>query len=566
MRIGPLGASLRRGWRAFALLLLLAVAADGFAQALDVSRLDDDPVPVRVLSGDFDEGFVPLGDGHTLQERETGTHWWRITALEPLPADGEPLLVLHFPYLSRVEVWRPGDFMPLRRSLMGPDADLSHSARAFFIPLPNGLERGQHVHVRLHTPTPISIGVGVESAAQSHRKDLAYTSWRAVILTTMLVLAVLAFGFWGGIGERAYAYLMLTLLCQVLYLSALGGDLRIFPTLAELLAGDPRVGRVFGFLALVSSNGFLGHFLELRQHQPRVLRALHACSALALVLAALSVFSVSPLVALAGNVVILVSVALVLYASLVGSLRGQRPARFVIISWLPLMALITMRILQLLGVWSGPYWLAYAYPAGFAMAGLIITVGLSDKMHELRRDRDQASQLASYDMLTGTSSRSVIVDLLKSSVDEAHKSGMALSVVFFDIDHFKTINDTHGHRVGDECLRIVALRVRNRLRTYDQIGRYGGDEMLVLLPSTGLKEAIGVAENMRSAVNCRPIAVDDAVVGVTLSLGVAELQPGESPEHLLERADAALYAGKSAGRDRVTGHIRAMISGRGAHA
>ncbi|AWV07629.1 sensor domain-containing diguanylate cyclase [Marilutibacter maris] len=548
------------------MLLLLAVAAEGRAQALDVSRLDGDPVPARILAGDFDADFVPLGDGRALSERETGVHWWRITALEAIPASSDPLLVLHFPYLSRVEAWRPGDRAPLRRALMGADADLAHSARAFFIPLPQGLERGQHVDVRLHAPTPITIGVSVESAAWSHRRDLAYAGWRAVILSTMLVLAVLALGFWAGIGERAYAYLMVTLLCQVLYLATLGGDLRIFPGLAGLLSGDPRAGRVFGFLALATSNGFLGHFLELRLRQPRLLRALQACSGVALLLAALAVFSLSPYVALVGNLVILASVLLVLFASVSGSVRGQRAARFVLISWLPLMTLVTMRVLQLLGVWDGPYWLAYAYPAGFAVAGLIITVGLADKMHELRRDRDQASHMASYDALTGASSRPVIEDLLKAGVDEAHKSGMPFSLVFFDIDHFKRINDTHGHRVGDECIRIVSLRVRNRLRTYDQIGRYGGDEMVVLLPCTGLREAVGVAENLRSAVNSRPIAVDGAVVDVTLSLGVAELQPGESPGQLLERADAALYASKSAGRDRVIGHIRPMLRERGARA
>ncbi|MCF7220849.1 sensor domain-containing diguanylate cyclase [Marilutibacter chinensis] len=531
-----------------------------------MSRLEGDPVPARVLTGDFDDDFVPHGDGRTIREERIGIHWWRITALEAIPADRDPRLVLHFPYLSRAEIWRPGDLLPLRRALMGQDADLAHSARAFFVPLPRGLERGQHVDIRLHTPTPIAIEVSVEPAVQSHRQDLAYASWRAAVLVTMMVLAVLAFGFWGGVGERAYLYLMIALLCQVLYLATLGGDLRVFPELAERLAGDPRAGRVFGFLALVTSNGFLAHFMELRQHQPRVLRSLHICNGLALLLAALAVFSVSRYVALAGNLVILASVLLVLFASVSGSLRGQRSARFVLVSWLPLMALVTMRVLQVLGVWAGPYWLAYAYPAGFAIAGLVVTIGLSDKMQELRRDRDQASQMASYDALTGTSSRPVIEDLLRTSVDEAHKSGMPLSLVFFDIDHFKLINDTHGHRVGDECIRIVALRVRNRLRTYDQIGRYGGDEMMVLLPCTGLKEAIGVAENMRSAVNCRPIAAEDAVVDVTLSLGVAELQPGETPEQLLERADAALYASKSAGRDRVIGHIRPMFSGRGARA
>jgi diguanylate cyclase (GGDEF)-like protein len=98
------------------------------------------------------------------------------------------------------------------------------------------------------------------------------------------------------------------------------------------------------------------------------------------------------------------------------------------------------------------------------------------------------------------------------------------------------------------------LRTRNRLRTYDLMGRWGGDEMVVMLPDTRLNEALGVAENLRSAVNCRPLSIDDRLFEASLSLGVAELAAGESVEHLIERADSALYASKTAGRDRVTGH------------
>jgi diguanylate cyclase (GGDEF)-like protein len=224
-----------------------------------------------------------------------------------------------------------------------------------------------------------------------------------------------------------------------------------------------------------------------------------------------------------------------------------------------LLVLLLMRVSELLGFWVAPSWLVYAYPAGFALAGLVITIGLSDKMQELRRDRDHASRLASYDALTGASSRQVIEEQLHAAVADAHRLERPLSVVFFDIDHFKQINDVHGHRIGDQCLRIVALRTRNRLRTYDHMGRYGGDEMVVVLPDTNLKEAIGVAENLRSAINCRPVVVDDRSIDVTLSLGVAQLAEGEPADRFLERADAALYASKSAGRDRVTGHIRPML-------
>jgi diguanylate cyclase (GGDEF)-like protein len=200
--------------------------------------------------------------------------------------------------------------------------------------------------------------------------------------------------------------------------------------------------------------------------------------------------------------------------------------------------------------------MAHALPAAMAFSGLVVTIGLAEQLQQLRRDRDHASRMASYDALTGASSRPAIEEQLKTAVRDAHRLDRPLSVVFFDIDRFKQINDVHGHRIGDQCLRIIALRTRNRLRTYDQMGRYGGDELVVVLPDTELHEALGVAENLRSAVNCRPLSMDGVVLEASLSIGVAQLQPGETAEQLLERADAALYASKAAGRDRVSGSTR----------
>jgi diguanylate cyclase (GGDEF)-like protein len=140
-------------------------------------------------------------------------------------------------------------------------------------------------------------------------------------------------------------------------------------------------------------------------------------------------------------------------------------------------------------------------------------------------------------------------------VELAHVRGMPLSVVFFDIDHFKRINDEHGHPVGDQSLRLVATRTRGKLRKHDFLGRYGGDEMLVILPGTALDDALTVAEHLREAVNNRPLTIDGRVIDTSLSLGVAQLGVGETFERLLERVDTALYSSKSAGRDRVTGDL-----------
>ncbi len=558
----PGGNVLHRAWQVAVLLLLWAVSVPAEAQRFDVARLGSDPVPADVLSGAAEDGFVPMpatAGQAAIVERERGISWWRITARDALPPEAGQSLVLHFPYMNSIQAWRPGDALPVRASLVGADADLSHSARAHFIPLPDGLDAGESVYVRFHCVTPMRVALSVEGMREAHRRDLTYVGWRVGVLSTTLVLAVLVFGFWVGIGERTYLYLMMALLGQVLYLVSTGGDLRAFPSLAGVLGPDLRASRLFALAAFISSNSFMSYYLDLANRQPRVNRILVSCSLAALGLILWSVFSVSGLIPTLANAVVLVAIAAVVWAMGVAVVKRQSGALLLVFAMLPLVSMVAIRAAVRLELMRMPEWLDYLYPAGFMMSGLIVTIGLTGKMHQLRRDRDHASHMASYDALTGAHSRPVIESHLRNAVVEAHASGMPLSVVFFDIDNFKRINDQYGHRVGDDCLKLVSLRTQNRLRTYDQIGRYGGDEMIVVLPDTALKEAIGVAENLRSAVNCRPIAIDQLQLDVTLSLGVAQLVPDESAESLLERADAALYASKSAGRDQVTGHIRPML-------
>ncbi|MFC6660860.1 GGDEF domain-containing protein [Deinococcus multiflagellatus] len=123
-----------------------------------------------------------------------------------------------------------------------------------------------------------------------------------------------------------------------------------------------------------------------------------------------------------------------------------------------------------------------------------------------------------------------------------------LSVVLFDLDRFKQINDTHGHDYGDEVLRRTAAAVTGALRRGTLFGRWGGEEFLVILPGAAAAEAQGVAERIRAAVADVPY---DRVLQVTVSLGVAQALPGERLESLLKRADDALYAAKHAGRNQV---------------
>lgn len=548
-----MGIPARRCWQFVAILLVGMVAPALQAQSFSVSRLDADPPAARVIAGEYDGQFTASASPR-IASRRPGIQWWRVTADAPIPAGDAPQLVLASPHLNSAEFWIPGAALPVRRALLGQDADPEHSTRALVAPLSNGLGAGQSVYLRVQARSSQPMPVSIESQAQVHRNDLQHVAVRSAIIVTMLVLVLLSFCFWIGIGERGYAYLLVTLVAQVLYLLIVGGELRALPWLAQAIGGDIRTSRLFAMASIIASLSFITFYLDLPRHQPRLLRVVNGCVIAMVALILASIVDDAAVIVILANIVLMAAAVTVLVVSAIGTWRGQRAAYFLLMSWLPMIVLLALRVGELFGFWVNPGWMAYSVPVGLAVAGLVLTIGLADSMQQLRRDRDHASRLASFDTLTGAMSRRAIDDRLRSAVTDAHRSGMPLSLVFFDIDHFKRLNDEFGHRVGDECLRIIASRTRNRLRRYDQFGRYGGDEMVVILPDTRLVEARGVAENLRSSINCRPLSIDGHLLATTLSLGIAELAPGETAEHLVERADQALYASKAGGRDRVCGH------------
>ncbi|MBF6023515.1 GGDEF domain-containing protein [Lysobacter niastensis] len=519
-----------------------------------MARLDADPVPAEVLTGALDNQFSDV-EGQTIFETSRQPRWWRLVATRDIPAADDPQLLLMAPYLNEAEVWTPGEPLPVRRALYGPAADDAVSTRALVVALPRGVVAGEPIYLRVRAPTTLPMPVSVESMADVHRKDLTHVALRTAVLATMAVLAFLAVGFRVGVGETSYTYLLLTLIAQIGYLSLTGGELRMSPVLADLIGSDPRIGRLLGLIALLASTHFLAFYLNLSERQPRLMRLVEVCSAAMGLLLLVSLATPSEMVGGIANLVLLVVTGTLFLASVVGCIERQRSAFFVLLSWLPMFALAVWRVGELQEWWPVSPWMQYAFPASFAGAGLVLMVGLTDKMQQLRRDRDRASQMATYDKLTGALSRVAIEERLRDAIDDAHAQRRRLSIVFFDIDRFKQINDQHGHRVGDEFLRIIVLRARNRLRVYDMCGRYGGDEILVILPDTGLGEAMGVAENLRSAIDSRPLSIDGGLFEASLSIGVAELRQGEGMSALIERADGALYASKAAGRNRVSsGH------------
>jgi two-component system cell cycle response regulator len=171
---------------------------------------------------------------------------------------------------------------------------------------------------------------------------------------------------------------------------------------------------------------------------------------------------------------------------------------------------------------------------------------------QLRNVVSSAMELAITDPLTGLYNRRYLDAHLRSTVARAKATGKPVCVLVFDIDHFKTVNDTYGHDAGDDVLREFSDRLRRGVRGIDLVSRYGGEEFLLVMPETDGAFAATVAERLRCDVEAVPFETRASTFPVTVSIGLAEWQgPSDSAESLIKRADQALYAAKRAGRNRV---------------
>ncbi len=165
--------------------------------------------------------------------------------------------------------------------------------------------------------------------------------------------------------------------------------------------------------------------------------------------------------------------------------------------------------------------------------------------------------LARVDSLTGVGNRLALNEAAGRLIAQASRWRRPLSVLMIDADHFKSVNDRFGHGGGDKVLRDLVDSIRAALRTDDVIGRVGGEEFAVLMPDTGAAGAEALAERIRSTVECTPLVVDGHILRLTVSIGAAVARPDErDAQRVLQRADAALYAAKRAGRNRVCNEAR----------
>jgi diguanylate cyclase (GGDEF)-like protein len=194
----------------------------------------------------------------------------------------------------------------------------------------------------------------------------------------------------------------------------------------------------------------------------------------------------------------------------------------------------------------------YGLPFSMVAAAVLVALGVADRLLEQRAALSEAERRAQTDPLTGVLNRGSLIERLEAACVRARARGLPIALLFIDLDHFKEINDTYGHLAGDACLAAIIEPIQAELRQSDVIGRYGGEEFVVILSSADTAAAYPIAQRILERVANVTVGGYGKPIRLTCSIGVAASDTlGVWGEHLIARADEAVYAAKRSGRNCV---------------
>ena len=175
---------------------------------------------------------------------------------------------------------------------------------------------------------------------------------------------------------------------------------------------------------------------------------------------------------------------------------------------------------------------------------------MSESIEDLKKQQQELTIEIQRDPLTGAHSRRYVLEHLDHMIhSKQRQSDIKFCVAMLDLDHFKKVNDSYGHLIDDRSLHYVSAVMQQSVRGIDLLGRYGGEEFLVIFPDTNIKSACIIAERVRNNIASKPFKLDNHDLAITISIGVSEYHDGDNSEQILQRADKALYAAKNSGRN-----------------
>ena len=525
-------------------------------QVFDVAALlapQSDASPATVTAGTLDSQFAPFSLRDT--RRHGGPFWLKLRARHDVPSTDVPVLVAHKGRHFLMKVFTADG------TSLGQVEDLPsfRAAQDVVFALPAGLIEGQTLYARVDLAGSGSEELTLATAPLNELLEHGEERTRMIALAfgALMAMSLAALFLWFVLSDRLFILYALMISFQALYVVYFTGQGFDWPFLAFALPLTSYAWNVPAALSGAAACLFVREIADLRRYSPRVYRIFGWISVAFIVLAFANVAQViglGALVAAIGNIVFLGSAAFTLVVAFLSWRRGNRAAGFFLIAWTVLEAVTIATTVRLLlaGASDSDLLLFYGLPLSMVAAAILIALGVADRLRGQRLALTEAERRAQTDPLTGVLNRRALVERLEIACARARARGMPIALLFIDLDHFKEINDSYGHPAGDACLSAVIAPIAAELRQSDIIGRYGGEEFVVILSSANATAAHSIAERIRERVAGVRVEGFGLPIRLTCSIGVAASDTlGVWGQHLIAQADAAVYAAKRAGRNCV---------------
>ncbi len=528
--------------------------------ALEIELLRPTSAPVTleaVTSGSLDSHFGKFAGYKATAPAET--LWLRVRSPARFNPIGQvPILIARGGWFEKIEAFPAGPAVtePLQRVTDLREFGGAH--HSVFI-LPQGLSADRTLYLRVATredgASSLRFSVGTLDAAL--QRAASHSRMIALAVGALTAMALGALLIWFILKDRLFLLYPGMFLLEALYLVYFSGEGFDWPLLSY-----GRAVAAFTWNVPVALSGavaclFIREIADLKHSSPRVY-TIFGWLAWAFVLLTFSnlahLVGWGGFVAGIGNLMFVGSAIFTLVVAFLAWRRGNRAAGWFLIAWAMLETVTIATAIRLLldRAENAEGLLYYVLPFSMVAAAILVALGVADRLREQRLALSEAERRAQTDPLTGVLNRRSLVERLDAACLRARARGLPIALLFIDLDHFKEINDSFGHAAGDACLRKIIGPIQAELRQSDVIGRYGGEEFVVILSSADIAAAHPIAERIRHRV--AEVRVDGfgPTINLTCSIGVATSDTlGVWGEHLIAQADAAVYAAKRSGRNRV---------------
>tara|TARA_B100001939_G_scaffold348043_1_gene372146 strand:- start:30621 stop:32402 length:1782 start_codon:yes stop_codon:yes gene_type:complete len=492
------------------------------------------------------------------------------------------------PWISEVDVFQvneKGTILFQRSYGSGrPFYERDFAVPPIYAPITVRQKSTDEVYVRLHSQGSLPINLAIHSTESFEKDRTFWSTFNGILMGGVALLILYNLAVYWSIRDPDYLVYVLFAFWGTLFLGAVYGyNFQFFwPAWPE---AHLRITWISIGLGSASMILMARRFLNLKTYMPWAAKGFLVLIYSGLLIAALAwPFAHSRLLQIIANGHGVLSAFLSLGVTGYGVVRKLPGSRIFLGAWLFLLMSLASIGLVNRGVFEFSETLHRA--GGFALIAnlTLLSFALADKIRQIHREKDRAEErtrrileaskadlerkvarrtadleqarqsaeyLASIDVLTGLKNRRALFELGRALLSTSQESESPLTDILLDLDHFKIINDTHGHATGDEVLRTVGGILGDAVDGHDVVGRLGGEEFLILRAGEGMNEASTFAEALREQIDSLGFPVSDGILSTSASFGLADVRKDERLEDVLTRADAALYAAKDQGRNQV---------------